>query len=103
MNEQQNYLDHIQEPVKNAVATLVLGILSIISCWLYGIPSLILSIIALAISSKSNRDYLADPTMYDRSTYNQLKAGRICAIVGLSLSAVFWLILIIGAMTLLRY
>lgn len=84
------------QPVNNSVATLVLGILSIVSCMAYGIPSLILGIIALAISSRPKKDYLDAPELYDRASYNLLNAGRVCAIVGLSLSAFFWLLMILA-------
>ena len=95
MLENENVLDNMQYPVKKAAATLVLGILAIVSCVLYGIPSIILGIIALSISSNSKSEYLADPSQYDRSSYNQLNAGRVCAIVGISLSVLFWIILVI--------
>ncbi len=81
-------------PVDNAVATLVLGILSILSCVFYGIPSLILGIIALAISSGPNRNYKAFPEQYDISSYNLLNAGRVCAIIGVCISGAFWVILL---------
>jgi hypothetical protein len=100
--EQKDHLEIIQEPVKNAVATLVLGILAIVTCIFYGIFSFILGIIALAISNTPRADYLSNPDMYDRGTYSQLKAGRICAIVGICLSVAFWLVIFIS-FALLQY
>jgi len=84
-----------QQVVPNANATLVLGILSIVSCWLYGLPGVILGIIALVISSSGKRAYEANPSWYSLSSYNNLKAGRICAIVGLSLSGLYLIIALI--------
>ena len=36
----------------NATAVLVLGILSIVTCWLYGIPGIIMGIIAIVLAQK---------------------------------------------------
>ena len=64
----------------NATATLVLGILSIVVCFICGI-------VALAISNKDVALYKANPELYSESSYNNIKAGRICAIIGLALMA----------------
>jgi M penetrans paralogue family 26 len=90
-----------KQQLPNATATLVLGILSIVMCICYGIPSLALGIIALAISSKSVKLYNENPDIYEG--YNNLKSGRTMAIIGLSLSGVFiifWVIyfIIIGSL-----
>lgn len=68
-------------PLPNATATLVLGILSIVVCFICGI-------IALVISNKDLALYRANPGMYSESSYNNIKAGRVCAIIGLALQAV---------------
>jgi hypothetical protein len=75
----------------NATATLVLGIISIAGACCYG-GGLILAIIALAISGKSVKMYNENPEAYDG--WGNLKAGRVCAIIGLSISAL-WVIIII--------
>jgi hypothetical protein len=96
---EQNIIDqNIQsggnrQQLPNATATLVLGILSIVFCWCYGIVGTTLGIIALAISSKSVKLYNENPAIYDG--YNNLKAGRIMSIIGLILSALFLLYIII--------
>lgn len=77
----------------NATGTLVLGITSIVFCWCYGFVGIALGIIALAISSKSWKMLKENPDGYEGA--GNLKAGRICAIIGLSLSSVlivFWII-----------
>jgi hypothetical protein len=89
---QQPNFQYGQQVVPNSTATLVLGILSIISCWLYGLPGIILGIIALYISSAGKKAYEANPTWYSLASYNNLKAGRICAIVGLCLSAIYFIV-----------
>ncbi len=62
----------------NATATLVLGILSIVVCFICGI-------IALVISNKDMALYKANPELYSLASYNNIKAGRICAIIGIAL------------------
>lgn len=69
----------------NATGTLVLGICSIVFCWCYGFVGIALGIIALAISNKSWKLYKENPEGYENG--GNLRAGRICAIIGLSLSS----------------
>jgi len=83
----------------NATAVLVLGILSILLCWCYGIIGLILGIIALAISKKDFTMYNAAPQNFDN--YQNLNIGRILAIIGVILSVItiilfIWVINTIG-------
>lgn len=78
----------------NSTTVLVLGILSIVGCMLYAIPGLICGIIALIMHKKDREMYLSNPPMYEES-FKSSKAGNICAIVGVSLSAVFVLILVV--------
>ena len=82
-------------PVPNATAVLVLGILSIVFCWCYGVPGLILGIIAMVLSGKAKRLYEADPSVYSLGSYKNMKAGRTCAIIGLCLSAAYMLFVIV--------
>ncbi len=75
----------------NAAATLVLGILSIVGCLLYGIPGLICGIIALSLHSKDKKTYRSDENHYANS-YKTAQAGFVCAIIGTSLSGLYVLI-----------
>lgn len=75
-------------PLPNATATLVLGILSIVICFICGI-------IALAISNKDVALYKANPELYNEGSYNNIKAGRICAIIGIALQGIGIIIYII--------
>lgn len=70
-----------QRPLPNATATLVLGILSIVVCFICGI-------VALIISGPDKRMYEENPHLYSSSSYEALKAGRICAIIGLCIVGV---------------
>jgi hypothetical protein len=84
-----------QRPLPNATAVLVLGIIAIVGCICDGVPGLVCGIIALVLAGKDMKLYNADPTLYTPGSVSNLKSGRICAIVGLSLSAIFLVIVII--------
>jgi hypothetical protein len=84
-----------QRPLPNATAVLVLGIIAIVGCFCDGLPGLICGIIALVLAGKDLKLYNADPTLYTPGSYSNLKSGRICAIIGVSLSAVCLVVLII--------
>lgn len=81
--------------VPNEVAVLVLGILSIVGCFIYGVPGLIMGIIALMMHQKDKQVYHSNKKVYEASFKNS-NAGYICAIIGTSLSALFILIIIFG-------
>lgn len=86
---------NVQQPVPNAVAVLVLGILSIVFCICYGIIGLTLGIIALVLAGKGKALYEANPNAYTLGSYNNLKAGRVCAIIGVCLSSLYVIFLIV--------
>ncbi len=85
----------IQEQVPNSTGVLVLGILSIVFCFCYGIFGIIFGIIALVLASKGINQYNAFPEKYSLSSFNNLKAGKICAIIGLCLSALFLIYVVV--------
>jgi hypothetical protein len=89
----QSYLD-FQTSLPNATAVLVLGILSIIGCFCYG-TGLIMGIIALVLARKDMRLYATNPAAYMPSSFSNIKAGRICAIIGTVMSAIYVLLIII--------
>ncbi len=78
----------------SATAILVLGIISIASFWCYGIVGIITGIIALAISGTPKRLYNENPGKYSESSFKNLNAGRITAIIGLALSCI-WVVVIL--------
>jgi len=77
-----------------AVATLVLGILSILGCFTYGIVGLICGIIAVSLHAKDKRMYYDNRAYYAKS-FKVASAGNTCAIIGLILSAIGFLFLVI--------
>jgi hypothetical protein len=88
-----------QRPLPNGTAVLVLGIISIVGCFCYGIAGIVCGIIAIVLSNKDLRLYNADPTLYTPGSLSNLKSGRICGIIGLSLSAAYLVFLIIYIFT----
>ena len=92
-----------QQDLPNATAILVLGILSLVFCWCYGFPGLILGIIALVLSGKQRRLYLQNRAAYTESSYRNVNSGRTCSIVSICISGciVFiYLFLLIGIFSL---
>lgn len=101
MENQPPYQNPYQQPfnqplisLPNATAVLVLGIISLVGCFCYGIVGLVCGIIALVLAGKDLKLYKADPAAYTPGSYSNLKAGRVCAIIGLSVSAVYILIIV---------
>ena len=84
-----------QQALPNATGVLVLGILSIVFCFCYGIIGITLGIIALIMGNKAIKLYLSAPELYSESSYKNVKAGKTCAIIGLCLSSVYIIFLII--------
>lgn len=75
-----------QRNLPNATSVLVLGILSIVGCFCYGLVGLICGIIALVQAKKDLVRYNNAPGEYTESSYKNLKAGRVCAIIGVVIS-----------------
>lgn len=84
-----------EKNLPNANAVLVLGIFSLVTCFIYGILGLILGIIALVLHKKDKALYLSNPSIYEQSFKNS-KAGNICALIGVILSAIYVLFIIAG-------
>ncbi len=82
-------------PVPNSTAVLVLGILSIVLCWCYFVPAIVMGIIALVLASSGEREYRLNPQAYTIASYKNLRSGKTCAIIGLSLVALAVLCFII--------
>ncbi|ASS50836.1 MAG: hypothetical protein A3D31_14900 [Candidatus Fluviicola riflensis] len=81
-----------REKIPGAGGVLAMGILSIV--FSMGFLGPIMGIITLATSGKKVYMYHEDPERYDESSFKQLKAGRICGIIGLSLTG-FALIIVL--------
>jgi M penetrans paralogue family 26 len=90
--DQLNPLD--QRPLPNATAVLVLGILSIVTCFCYGIIGLILGIIAIVLAGKDKKMFTAAPEAYTAASFKNLNAGKLCAIIGIVLSVLYLIFII---------
>lgn len=88
-------------PLPDGSAVLVLGILSILGSFCYGIFGIILGIVALAISGRSARMLRESPGAYTMSSVSNFKAGRVCAIVGLCISAIYIVVLAVVMLVLI--
>jgi len=75
-----------------AIASLVLGIVSIPTCFLYGIVSLICGILAVVFGVSVKKAIQRGET--PESARGLAKAGRICGWVGILLSLLYWVVLI---------
>ncbi len=80
----------------NANTVMVLGILSIVFSFCYGIIGIILGIIALVIAKKDLQLYRENPEEYEN--FSNLNTGRICAIIGLSVGSLFFIFFLIYIM-----
>lgn len=78
----------------NSTLILVFGILSIIGCCCYGLLGVVFGIIALVMSKRAMEIYAANPELY--TGYQNVKTGRILAIIGLVLSGLSVLSFILG-------
>jgi hypothetical protein len=77
----------------NAGGVLTLGILSIVFAGLLG---LIMGIISLSLSGKALEEYRNNRDRYTESSYKNVNGGRICAIIGISISGLAILVLAIA-------
>jgi hypothetical protein len=82
-----------QQKLPKAGLILGLGIGSIVTCCCYGVPSIILAIIALVMAKKELELYNANPELY--SNYDHLKIGRILAFVGLGFGILYLIYLVV--------
>ncbi len=92
----------------NSTTILILGILSILLCWwhLLSFAGIVLGIIALVLANKEFSVYRKNPSGYTLSSLNNVRTGRICAIIGLSISIlifIFVILLIMGILASLPF
>ena len=91
-----NIYNPSRQDLPNSTAVLVLGILSIVlSCWYFSLIGVVLSIIALVLSSKDLTLYYSNPNQFTISSFNNLKAGRVCAIIGLTVAIIFFIFMVL--------
>ena len=97
--EQQDLLNptnyNAQQNLPNATTALVLGIISIVGSFCYGIVGLICGIIGLVLANRDKKLYLDSPELYSPSSYSTSSAGRVCSIIGIVISCLVIVMVII--------
>lgn len=76
-----------KQAIPNSTTILVLGICSIATCWCTGLIGLGLGITTLVMSKKARLMHEAYPDSFTENSVNNMKAGKICAIIGVCLSS----------------
>ena len=85
--------DGERKDLPNATAALVLGALSLVFCWCYGIIGLVLGILAVVLASAPRKAYLENPERFTEVSYKNL---RICGIIGICIGALILLAVILA-------
>lgn len=85
-----------RKELPNATAVLVLGVLSLVFCWCYGIIGLVLGILAMVLASAPRKAYFEHPERFSEVSYKNLNAGRICGIIGICIGAIILLTIILA-------
>ena len=83
----------VDHPQAGSVQTL--GVLGLIFTFVASLVGLILNIICLAKAGNAMGQVKANPAMYTEASVKKIKAGRTCAIIGLSIQGFVILIVII--------
>ncbi|AUP81139.1 CCC motif membrane protein [Flavivirga eckloniae] len=76
-----------QQKLPNSTLILVFGILSIVTCCCYGIVGLILGVVALVLAKKATQLYAENPEDY--TGFQNVKTGKVLAIIGIVLSLLY--------------
>lgn len=80
----------------NSTAVLVLGIVSIVGVLCtQGLLGIVLGIIGLVLSGTPMKMLRENPEAYTEASVKNLKAGRICSIIGVSLGGAFFVLVLI--------
>ena len=81
-----------RQKLPNATTSLVLGILSLVTCICYGVIGLPLGIIAFILGNKATKEFKENPENYD--SVGNASAGKIMGIIGILLNTIYILIII---------
>lgn len=97
-----SYHTPYQVNLPNSNTILILGILSLVFCWLHilSIIGIILSIVTLSLANKETSLFYLQPHNFTLSSLNNVKAGRTCAIIGLIISI---LVFIVASLTIIGF
>ncbi len=92
-----------RQNLPNANTVLILGIASILLCWWHFISviGIALALTALILANKETRLYYQNPGTYSESSLNNVKTGRICALIGLIISLIIFAFVVLLAIGLI--
>lgn len=84
----------LQQNLPNANLILLLGILSIVLCWwhLVSIAGIVLGTVTIALARKEVALYHSSPERFTVSSLNNVRTGRTCAVIGLIISIVIFIL-----------
>lgn len=82
-----------KQTLPNSTLILIFGILSILTCCCSGLLGLIFGVVALFLAKTAKQTYLAEPELY--TGYSNVKTGRILAIIGIVLSAIYLILTVV--------
>lgn len=75
------------QKLPNANTILILSILSVITCCLYGVVGIVLAIVALQKAKKEEQLYWESPGQYQ--SLGTIQAARVIAVIGITLSTIY--------------
>ena len=81
-----------KQNLPNATTSLVLGILSLVTCICYGVIGLPLGVIAFILGYKATNKYNQNPEEYNG--VGNATAGKITGIIGIILNSIFILVIV---------
>ena len=81
-------LEISKKDLPNATASLVLGIISIVGVFSYGLVGVVCGIIGLVLANKDRKLYQAYPEIYSLTSFKTTSTGRTCSIIGLIVSSI---------------
>ncbi len=87
-----------QQKLPNVTTAIVLSIIGYVCCCFWGLPALVLGIIAFVLLRSDYKKYLAQPEAY--SNIGQWRTARILAIVAMVIGAIYllWVLYQISSM-----
>lgn len=93
----------LQQNLPNSNTILVLGIFSIIFCWwkLVSIAGIVMGIVTLVMAKREIARYNQAPHEYTSSSLKNVQTGRTCAIIGLIISVVIFVLAVLFLIGLL--
>ena len=91
------YHTPFQANLPNSNTILVLGILSLVFCWWHVLSfiGIVLSIVTISLARKELSLFYLQPNNFTLSSLNNVKAGRVCAIIGLIISILVFIVAIL--------